>query len=116
MSTTNGHVRRLKDRVAIITGGGQGIGRTTALLFAEHGANIVIADVNEEQGEETVCAVEKAGGRAIFVKTNVAELDDAKAMAEKAHERFGRIVPASRKMPRSRTCRRRTLTASSMSI
>jgi len=91
MRTINGHVQRLHDRVAIITGGGQGIGRTTALLFAEEGAHIVVADVNEEQGKDTARAVQEIGQKAIFVRTNVADIDDAKAMADQADEAFGRI-------------------------
>lgn len=91
MRTTNGHVQRLRDRVAIITGGGQGIGRTTALLFAEEGAHIVVADVNEAQGNDTVRAVQEIGRDAIFVETNVANSDNAKAMAARADEAFGRI-------------------------
>jgi 3-oxoacyl-[acyl-carrier protein] reductase len=91
MRTTNGHLQRLHDRVAVITGGGQGIGRTTALLFAREGAHIVVADVNAEQGKNTVRAVQEAGRDAIFVKTNVANIDDAQAMADQADEAFGRI-------------------------
>ena len=91
MSTTNGHVQRLKDRVAIVTGGGQGIGRTTALLFAREGAKLVIADVNEAQGQDTVAAIEEAGGEALFVRTDVAELDDAKALAKAAVDAYGQI-------------------------
>jgi 3-oxoacyl-[acyl-carrier protein] reductase len=91
MSITNGHPHRLKDRVAIITGGGQGIGRTTALLFAREGAKIVVADVNADEGHETVSAIEDEGGTAIFVKTNVAKLKDAKAMANAAIDAFGQI-------------------------
>lgn len=91
MSITNGHSKRLHGRVAIITGGGQGIGRTTALLFAREGAKIVVADVNEDGGHETVAAVEEQGGEAVFVKTNVARLKDAEAMAEAAIDAFGQI-------------------------
>jgi len=91
MSITNGHSKRLHGRVAIITGGGQGIGRTTALLFAHEGAQIVVADVNEDEGQETVAAIDEQGGDAIFVQTNVAKLKDAKAMAQAAIDAFGQI-------------------------
>lgn len=87
-ATSNG---RLAGRVAIITGGGQGIGRTTALLFAQEGASIVVADVNEDEGHETVAAIEDEGGTAIFVKTNVAAIEQAQAMAEAALDAFGQI-------------------------
>ena len=91
MSITNGHAARLTGRVAIITGGGQGIGRTTAVRFAQEGARVVIADVNDDEGEETVAAIEDRGGEAIFVRTNVAKMTDAKAMAKAAVEAFGGI-------------------------
>lgn len=87
-ATSNG---RLAGRVAIITGGGQGIGRTTALLFAQEGASIVVADVNEDEGHETVAAIEDEGGTAIFVKTNVAAIEQAQAMAEAALDAFGQV-------------------------
>jgi 3-oxoacyl-[acyl-carrier protein] reductase len=91
MSITNGHAARLTGRVAIITGGGQGIGRTTAVRFAQEGARVVVADVNDDEGEETVAAIEDRGGEAIFVRTNVAKMTDAKAMAKAAVEAFGGI-------------------------
>ncbi len=91
MSITNGHSKRLHDRVAIITGGSQGIGRITALLFAREGAKLVIADVNEDEGKDTVATIEEQGGEAFFVKTNVAKLKHAQAMADAAIDAFGRI-------------------------
>lgn len=91
MSTTNGHPQRLRDRVAIITGGGQGIGRTTALLFAREGAKVVVADVNDAGGHDAVAAIEEAGGTALFVHTDVAERDAADALAEAAIDAFGQI-------------------------
>jgi 3-oxoacyl-[acyl-carrier protein] reductase len=91
MSSTNGYVKRLQDRTAIITGGGRGIGRTTALLFAQEGANIVIADVDESSGREAVEAIEDEGGNAIFVATNVVDADETRALAESAIEAFGQI-------------------------
>jgi 3-oxoacyl-[acyl-carrier protein] reductase len=91
MSITNGHTKRLHDRVAIITGGGQGIGRTTALLFAHEGAKIVIADVNEDEGQDTVAAIDEQGGEAVFVETNVAKMKQSQAMASAAIEAFGQI-------------------------
>ena len=91
MSSTNGHMKRLQDRVAIITGGGRGIGRTTALLFAQEGARIVVADVDEVGGQETVAAIEDRGGEAVFVATDVADADQTRALAEAAVDAFGQV-------------------------
>jgi NAD(P)-dependent dehydrogenase (short-subunit alcohol dehydrogenase family) len=64
---------RLKDKVAIITGGGSGIGRASAELFAREGAKVVVADFNEKAGQETVTAIRQAGGEAIFVQVDVSD-------------------------------------------
>jgi NAD(P)-dependent dehydrogenase (short-subunit alcohol dehydrogenase family)/molybdopterin converting factor small subunit len=80
---------KLKDRVAIITGAAQGIGAAFALGFAKEGAKIVIADVQD--GSSAVEEVKKAGGEAIFVKTDVGKQEECDAMAKAAMERFGRV-------------------------
>lgn len=82
---------RLKDKVAIVTGGGSGIGRATALLFAEHGARIVVADVDVKGGEETVSLIEHHNGEAVFIKTNVANSSEVKEMVDGAIEEFGAV-------------------------
>lgn len=63
---------RLKDKVAIVTGGGQGIGEVTALTFAREGAKVVVADMNEETAKQVVEKIKAAGGSALAVKVNVA--------------------------------------------
>jgi NAD(P)-dependent dehydrogenase (short-subunit alcohol dehydrogenase family) len=80
---------RLKDKVAIITGSAQGIGAAFATGYAKEGAKIVIADILDGKG--TVRAVEKAGGEAIYVKTDVTKQDECNAMAKAAVERFSAI-------------------------
>ena len=82
---------RLKNKVAIVTGGGAGIGRATAILFAEEGAKVVIADVDEETGHDAVKHIQAAGGEAAFIKTDVSIEAEAVAMSRFAVERFGQI-------------------------
>ena len=82
---------RLKDKVSIITGGGSGMGRTAALMFAAEGAKVVVAEFNEAAGAETVRLVREAGGDASFVKTNVADEASAKAMVDHAVATYGRV-------------------------
>ncbi|WP_301170275.1 SDR family NAD(P)-dependent oxidoreductase [Brevibacillus nitrificans] len=78
-------------RVAIITGGASGIGRETALKFAQKGDQVVVADFHAAAGEETVQMIEAAGGEAIFVQTDVSKYEDVEALVDKAVATFGRI-------------------------
>jgi 3-oxoacyl-[acyl-carrier protein] reductase len=83
---------QLDDKVAVITGGAQGIGRAIAELFAKRGAHVVIADINLEKAEATAQAIAASTGRrAIAVKTNVADSESAQAMVDRAIAEFGRI-------------------------
>ena len=82
---------RLNNKVALITGGGSGIGRATAVLFAKEGAAIVVADVNDAGGEETVAMVKTGGGQAVFVHADVSAAADCAAMVRTAEEAFGRL-------------------------
>ncbi len=82
---------RLQDKVALITGSGSGIGRATALLFAKEGAAVVVADVNDSGGEETVQLVRQAGGEAVFVHADVAHAADCAAMVNQAESSFGKL-------------------------
>jgi NAD(P)-dependent dehydrogenase (short-subunit alcohol dehydrogenase family) len=76
-------------KVAVITGAASGIGRTCALSLAAEGASILVADVDEEGGAETVAAVVAGGARAAFVRTDVSRLEDLAAMFAAAEDRFG---------------------------
>lgn len=78
-----------EEKSTVITGAASGIGRATANLFAEHGANVVIADVDVEGGEETVEEIKSNGGTASFIETDVANADDVQKMIEKAVEEYG---------------------------
>jgi len=80
---------RLKDKVAIITGAARGIGAAFAIGFGKEGAKVVVADIRD--GSQTVDSIEKAGGQAIFVKTDVTKQDQCDAMAKAAIDRFGAV-------------------------
>jgi NAD(P)-dependent dehydrogenase (short-subunit alcohol dehydrogenase family) len=84
-------VVKLEGKVAIVTGAASGIGRATALLFAAEGAAVVVADVNNGGGMQTVEAIRSAGGRAQYVHTDVSRSPDVQAMVRAAVERFGRL-------------------------
>ncbi len=86
-----GRMQKLTNRVAIITGGARGIGRATALRFAMEGASIVVADLDEDAGKQTVQEIEARGGNALFIKTNVAQMDDTVQMAQSAIDAYGKI-------------------------
>lgn len=82
---------RLNGKIAVVTGGGSGIGRATALAFAREGAKVVVADVLVEGGEETVQHIQSAGGDASFIKTNVAEAGEVEAMVRQTVSTYGRL-------------------------
>jgi 3-oxoacyl-[acyl-carrier protein] reductase len=82
---------RLKDKVAIVTGGAYGIGRAFCLGMVDEGAKIVIADINLKAAKNTVKEIEEKGGEAIAVKTDVSVLEDTLNVAKKAAEHFGKI-------------------------
>jgi NAD(P)-dependent dehydrogenase (short-subunit alcohol dehydrogenase family) len=79
---------RLDDKVALITGGGSGMGRIASELFASEGAQVVLSDVNDEAGAATAASI---GERAYYVHADVSSESDAEAMIAAAVERFGRL-------------------------
>jgi NAD(P)-dependent dehydrogenase (short-subunit alcohol dehydrogenase family) len=81
----------LDGKVAIITGAASGIGRATSSIFAREGARLLLADLQEQGGNETLEAVRKAGADAIFLKVDVARWDDVERMVTKAVETYGRL-------------------------
>ena len=82
---------RLDGKVALITGAGSGIGRESAVLFASEGAAIVVVDLDDKGGEETVAAVKASGGRAIYVHADVAKPDDCARMVASAEDAFAKL-------------------------
>lgn len=83
---------RLKNKVAVITGGGAGIGRATALLFGREGASVVVADISEHYGRETVVRIDReSAGDGLFVHTDVGVRDQVEGLFDRAIERFGRV-------------------------
>lgn len=82
---------RLKGKTAIITGGAGGIGRAVALFFAREGANVVLADIDSEGGEETMHLITENGGAARFIKTDVSDSRQVKHLVETAVTTFGQL-------------------------
>ena len=82
---------RLKDKVAIVTGSGRGIGEGIALRFAEEGAKLIINDVNEADANRTVEAIKSKGGQAVAVIGSVASRQVAQRMVNKAVKEFGTV-------------------------
>lgn len=80
---------KLDSKVALITGAGAGIGRESALLFSQEGASVVVVDIQEAPGQETVDMIREAGGKAIFVKADVSSAADCEAMVAAAVSEFG---------------------------
>jgi NAD(P)-dependent dehydrogenase (short-subunit alcohol dehydrogenase family) len=82
---------RLKDKVAIITGAASGIGKATAKLFAEHGAKVVVADIDKDGGSQTVTQIQNGGNEAIFVETDVTLKVDTEKMVAQTVETYGKL-------------------------
>ncbi|MCA0148166.1 glucose 1-dehydrogenase [Rossellomorea vietnamensis] len=82
---------RLSGMVSIITGGGGGIGRATALRFSEEGASVVVADLDESRGEETVRLIREKNGQAMYVRTNVRDSESMQELVHKTVEHFGSL-------------------------
>ena len=82
---------KLKDKVAIVTGGGRGIGRAIGLLYAEHGAKVAVSARSSDQVEQVVEEIKSAGGKAIGMTCDVAVEEDCKKMVERTVEEFGGV-------------------------
>ena len=80
-----------KDKIVLVTGAGSGIGRVTAHAFAKEGGTVVVADINEKGGEETVQQIEALGGKAMFIKNNVADYEDVVKMHKTIIDKYGQL-------------------------
>jgi NAD(P)-dependent dehydrogenase (short-subunit alcohol dehydrogenase family) len=92
MTTGNGNENGdFTGKVAFVTGAASGIGRATALAFARAGASVVVADVSEQDNQDTARRIEDRGGRALPVRCDVTRSDEVKAALDQAVEAFGRL-------------------------
>jgi len=82
---------RLDNKTAIITGAAAGIGRAAAILFAQEGAKVVVADIAVEGGEQTARMVREAGGEAVFIRTDVSKAEDIKRMVKTAIDTYSKL-------------------------
>ncbi len=88
-------MRLLESKIGMVTGGGNGIGRATCLKFAAEGARVLVVDINEDDGQTTVAAIQESGGEAVYANANVAEESEVAAAIETAVEHFGGLHIAS---------------------
>lgn len=84
-------MNRLAGRVAIVTGGATGLGRSVACLYAEEGAKVAIGDVDLEEAERTVRLIQDAGGEALFVPTDISDGSQVRHLVDAAEARFGAV-------------------------
>jgi len=81
----------LAGKTAIVTGGGSGIGRSVAILYAAEGANTIVSDINEKEGEETVKLIREKGGEAFFVKADSSSAEDNEKLVAATIEKYGAL-------------------------
>jgi NAD(P)-dependent dehydrogenase (short-subunit alcohol dehydrogenase family) len=84
-------MKQLENKVAIITGAGSGIGRSTAMLFASEGAKVIISDVNEAHGNSVVDEITKNGGAASFIKADSSKPEDNEALVKQTLDKYGAL-------------------------
>ncbi|MCH8223949.1 MAG: glucose 1-dehydrogenase [Chloroflexi bacterium] len=82
---------RLRNRVAVVTGGGAGIGEAVAKAFAAEGASVIIAEIDEDRGSTVEAAIQGAGGNALFAKTDVGSTASVDALGERVKAEFGQV-------------------------
>ncbi|CAM3560914.1 SDR family NAD(P)-dependent oxidoreductase [Marinicrinis lubricantis] len=82
---------RLNDKVVLITGSGSGIGQATANLFGQEGAKVIVNDLDEQKGKETVSTIREQGGEAIFIQADVTDPESVQQLVKQSLEAYGRI-------------------------
>jgi NAD(P)-dependent dehydrogenase (short-subunit alcohol dehydrogenase family) len=82
---------RLENKVILITGSGSGIGRSSALLFAKEGATVIVIDISEENGQNTVKEIKEMGGEALFIKSDVTDAQQVETMVQQVLGKYGKI-------------------------
>ena len=83
--------KTFENKVVLITGGTTGIGRATAIAFAREGAKVVVSGRRKAEGAETIALIEKAGGKGLFVQSDVSDEEQVKALVQTVLDTFGRL-------------------------
>ena len=83
--------RNFENKVALVTGAGSGIGQAAAVLYAEQGASVIVSDINEKGGQETVNIITKAGGKASFVKVDVSIAEECRKLIDETIRIYNRL-------------------------
>src|ERR1700750_1840052 len=81
----------LKDKVALVTGAGSGIGKQVALKYAAEGAKVVVSDIVEKGGNETVAEIKAAGGEAVFIKADTGSAEENEQLVQKTVGKYGTL-------------------------
>lgn len=84
-------MKNLEDKIALVTGAGSGIGKKIALLYASEGAKVVVSDINEKAGQETVYEIESKGGVSLFIKADTSVPADHQLLVEETVKQFGAL-------------------------
>lgn len=84
-------MKQLKNKVALVTGAGSGIGKAVAILYAKEGAKVIVNDINEENGQLVVNQIKSAGGKAFFIKADVAIEADVQRLIKATVEKYGQL-------------------------
>lgn len=84
-------MKSFENKVVIVTGAGSGIGRATAIAFAQEGAQVVVSDFHEKEGQETVSQIRSHGAEASFIKCDVSQEAEVKELVEKTIQQYGRL-------------------------